>query len=278
MPASTALADLRAQLAALAMPVSTAEKGHVGLGIAALDNCLGGGLARAALHEIGSRGMVDLAAATAFALGIASRAAERRPILWVRQDALDGETGRPHPSGLAELGLDPDRFLLMRAPDALGVLRAAAEGARCAPLGAVVMQPLTGSNVMTLTASRRLSLAAGASGVMILVVRTVSAEASTAQTRWLVASQPSRALEANAPGYPAFSIRLLRHRGGLTEREWQVEWDREGGSFRPMPEPSLLPRAKPNPHVPPLSRPLAAFPADGPSEAYGEPVRLRRAE
>jgi protein ImuA len=281
MPASAVLSELRSKLAALAMPASALDKGHVGLGIAALDSVLMGGLARAALHEIGSQGMVDLPAATAFALAMAVRAAQGRPILWVRQDALDGESGHPHGSGLAELGLDPGRFLFMRVGDAAGVLRAAGEGARCAPLGAVVMQPYAGANVMTLTASRRLALVAEASGVMTLIVRTATAEASAARTRWLVTGRPSRALEGNAPGHPTFAIRLLRHRGGLSEREWHVEWDRERGSFQAMPEPSLVPRLKPKPHVPPvppLFRPVAAFPADGSAEAHGERVRLRQAE
>ncbi|QCK87584.1 hypothetical protein E8L99_18385 [Phreatobacter aquaticus] len=267
MSTSAALAELRSQLAALARPAPAMAKGHVELGIASLDAFLMGGLARAALHEICSQGTTDLPAATAFALAVAMRAAQERPVLWVRQDVLDGESGRPHPAGLAELGLDPDRFLLVTVPDAESVLRAAGEGTRCAPLGAVVMQPHAGENVITLTASRRLALATEASGVITLMVRTVRTGASAAQTRWLVSGKPSRPLEGNAPGYPAFMARLLRHRGGLGEREWHVEWDRERRSFRPMPEPSLVPRMKTEPDVPPLSHPMAALPADGPVAA-----------
>jgi protein ImuA len=260
------LSELRSQLAALSLPDPVVAKGHVGLGIAALDASLGNGLARAALHEIDSQGTADLPAATAFALGMAMRAARGRPILWLRQDAFDGEAGHPHPSGLAELGFDPGRFLLVKALDAVSVLRAAGEGVRCPSLGALLIQPWGEPRIFDLTASRRLALAAGASGVMTLMVRTANAGASAANTRWLVASRPSNALEANAPGQPALTIRLVRHRGGLAEREWQVEWDRERQSFRSMPEPSLLISPKPKPHVPPLPRPVVSLPADGPTE------------
>jgi protein ImuA len=277
MPSPAVLSELRSQLAALALPGPVVAKGHVGLGIAALDAFLGSGLVRAALHEVGSQGTADLPAAMAFALGVAMRAARQRPILWVRQDAFDGESGHPHPAGLAELGFNPGRFLLVKAPDAAGVLRAAGEGVRCPALGALLIQPWGEPPILDLTASRRLALAAGASGVMTLMVRTANAGASAAHTRWLVASRPSHALEANAPGQPALTIRLVRHRGGLAEREWQVAWDRERGRFQAMPEPSILTAPKPKPHVPPLSRPVVSLPADGSPETGRHSAALRQA-
>jgi protein ImuA len=231
----------------------------VPFGAPTLDGPLGGGLARAALHEVYAAGGADGAAATGFAAGVALRAAAGgRQIAWIRQDFLDAEVGRLHPPGLAELGLDPGQVLLVRAKDVQGVLRAGLEATRCAVLGAVLIEPWGESRLLDLTASRRLSLAAKASG---------------AATRWLVRSLPSRALEANAPGYPAFVATLLRHRRGVAGREWCLEWDRDRGCFQDRPVPDAAP--VPRPVVPVPARRAAAARAVAATPALA--VGLRRA-
>ena len=93
MSAAHTLADLRRSLAEAALRSAPAAMGRVSFGVAGLDEVLGGGLVRAALHEVYAPGTPDLAAATGFAVGLAIRAAGQRPILWVRQDYLDAETG-----------------------------------------------------------------------------------------------------------------------------------------------------------------------------------------
>ena len=208
-----------------------------------------------------------------------------RQILWVRQDVLDAETGRLHPPGLAELGLDPARILLVRARDAQDVLRAGAEAARCSALGAVLIEPWGEPRLFDLTASRRLALAAEASGVTTVLLRaSARQDASAARTRWLVRALPSRALEANAPGDPAFSLRLLRDRGGLGEREWRVEWNRDRQSFHEraafQERPAFHERAGSQGRAQdaaPLSRPLVPFPADGPAAEGARGPGFRRA-
>lgn len=265
-PAPLSLSELRRSLAEAALRSAPAAIGRVTFGAPFLDEPLGGGIARAALHEVYAPGTADLAAATGFAVGMAIRAAGMRPILWVRQDFLDAETGRLHPPGLAELGLDPARILLVRARDAEGVLRAGAEAARCSALGAALIEPWGEPRLFDLTASRRLSLAAEASGVTTVLLRAAASQAaSAAQTRWLVRALLSRGLEANAPGDPAFSVTLLRHRGGLSEREWRVEWNRDRQSFQ---ERRL--------DAAPLSRPLVPLPADGPAALGAADAGLRR--
>ena len=264
MPPLRSLADLRQQLADLSRGAATQDAGRVGFGAALLDAQLGGGLERAALHELLADDVADQPTAVAVALGRAGRAAEGRPMLWVRQDAQGMAVGRPHPPGLAELGLDPAQLLLVRTEDAMATLRAGADGARCAALGAVLIEPFGAPRQLDLTASRRLSLAAQAAGVFTLLLRGVPATPSAAQTRWLVASRPSRALAANAPGPPAFVLRLLRHRRGLGEQEWHVEWDCEQRAFRDASEPfAARPRAAPLPGA------VVAFPADRPAAASG---------
>lgn len=218
-------------LAGLARELSPVER--VAFGAPSLDEPLGGGIARAALHEVYASAGADLAAATGFAAALALRAAGSRPVLWVRQDFLDAEAGRLHPPGLAELGLDPAQILLVRVRDGEGALRAGAEAARCAALGATLIEPWGAPRQFDLTASRRLALAAETSGVLTLLLRVAAQpEPSAASTRWQVRALPSRAREAQAPGDPAFGLRLLRHRGGLGEREWRVEWNRDERCFR----------------------------------------------
>ena len=68
-----------------------------------------------------------------------------------------------------------------------------------------------------------------------ILLRTADPEApSAAATRWRVAAAPSRALEANAPGAPTFTLDLLRQRGGAPSYGWTLEWDRDRTRFTPL--------------------------------------------
>lgn len=203
------------------------------LGVAGLDAPLGGGLKRAALHEVyPASGGADAAAAGGFGLGLAFRAGGVRPLVWVRQDGVGAELGRLHGAGLAAFGADPDRFVLVRVADQASGLRAAREALRCPALGAVLVEFWGASGALDLTATRRLALGADRSGVTLVMVRLGASPApSAATTRWSVAAAASRPLEANAPGRPAFSLTLLRHRAGIPGQTWHVEWDCDRASF-----------------------------------------------
>src|SRR5260370_12396625 len=71
--------------------------GHAAIpfGVAALDGALGGGLARAAFHEIAAARESATAAATGFALALASRAGGSRAALWIAQDLGPTPSGAP---------------------------------------------------------------------------------------------------------------------------------------------------------------------------------------
>ena len=204
------------------------------VGAATLDGAFGGGLEQGALHEAFADTVGDLSAASGFAVGLAMRAAGERPIVWVRHDYAEVEGGGLYGPGLMEFGLDPGRLILVRAGGPADVLRAGAEAAVCKPVGAVVIEVWGASQALDLTATRRLSLAAAASGVTLLMVRVgaVAPGPSAAITRWSVAAAHSAALEGNAAGGPTFAVTLQRHRGGIPERRWIVEWDRDQGAFK----------------------------------------------
>ena len=218
------------QRVALINPEPAAKAGGVFLlGDDMVDARLGGGLGRAALHEIFAGQEEDAGAAAAFALILALRGGDAtKPILWVRDDRVEPSVGQIYGPGLVELGADPDRFIVVTAPDELATLRAAGDSVKCGAVGALVIEPYGKARALDLTATRRLALAAASSGVLTLLLR-VGAEpsASAAQTRWSVCAAPSAPFAANAPGIGALNVNLLRHRSGIAGFETCLEWNRD---------------------------------------------------
>lgn len=206
-----------------------------------LDVRLGGGLAYGALHEVCAAKTGDHATASGFALMLALKAAGEKPILWVREDKGERLNGHLYGPGLAELGADPDRFILVCAPDTLSALRAGADIVGTMGLGAVVIEPAGAAQALDLTASRKLVLAAERTGIAAFILRgDASRFASAASTRWQVAAAPSVPLSGDAPGHTALTLDLVRHRGGIVPFSTLLEWDRDQQLFR---EPETLSRA-----------------------------------
>ena len=245
-------------------------------------------LAHGTLHELYAGAEADGASLSALAmmLGEASkregaREDAREATLWVRHEALTREAGAPHPAGLAELGLDPGRLLLLRARDAPSALQGGLEGARCAALGAVIIELRGEARAYDLTASRRLALAARASGVSVFVVRAAAAPMpSAAETRWLARAAPSRALAAKAPGHPAFHLVLLRARNGQEGLQHHLEWNRDAQRLESNPSghgETAPARQLDGGASTPLSRGVVAIPVHRPDTARDEPPPHRRA-
>ncbi len=248
-PATPAKASvLRARLAKIlaASGVKAAEDDgaptHFGFGVERIDAALRGnagidGLPRAALHELHAASKDDRTSAAAMALLMAQRCQDDRSILWISESGEARRQGRLYPPGLAELGIDPDSIIHVDAPDSIAALRAAADGVRSSAMAAVIIE-LSGKKPkgLDMTATRRLSLSAQKSGVLGLVLRSGSDPdnplPTAAFSRWSVATAPSLALEANAPGHPAFDIKLLRHRSGLYGLSARLEWNRDNQIFR----------------------------------------------
>ncbi len=223
---------LRERIVRLEQGASPLLSGRFTTGARAIDAALGGGFQRAALHEIFAGSLADEPAAAAFAVALALRASGGRPIVWVRQDFVGLEMGEIYAPGLIELGLSPDRLILVRARDAASVLRAAEEAARCPPLGAVLAEPWGNPKTLDLVATRRFVLAAARSNLPVFMVRAGGTPApSAAATRWSLRTAPSRPFEAEAPGHPRFVANLLRDRAGAGGRGWTVEWSRDRLAF-----------------------------------------------
>src|ERR1700726_1923336 len=219
------LASLRGSIERIEAQGEAYRPDRVALGHADADATLQGGLALGAMHEVFTEAGRQGAAATGFVAGLAGRVSARRPLVWVRQDFVELESGALSISGLAELGLDPRLLVTVRAADVDSALRTAADALACDALGVVVLEVWGEARQLDLVASRKLTLAAQASGVTGLVLRVAAEpQPSTAETRWIVraAHSPPGALWS-VWGAPVFDAQLVRNRHGPVGR-WIMEW------------------------------------------------------
>lgn len=262
---STARTSTLAQLRGSIERIETSGEAHApnkaALGHAGADAVLQGGLAKGVVHEVFSEGHQS-AAATGFIAGLAGRLTPRRPLVWVRQDFSELESGALSMSGLRELGVDPRLLVTVRAADADAALRTAADALACDALGAVVLEVWGEARQLDLTASRKLTLAAQASGVTALLLRVAATpQPSTAETRWIVrAAHSPPASPWIGWGAPVFDAQLVRNRHGPVGR-WIMEWKCDECLFS---EPAREQTAYP--------QPVAAAPAHRPhqAEVYGQ--------
>src|SRR6185437_13035091 len=238
------LASLRGRIERLEAPGDAHALNRVALGHAGADAVLRGGLARGAVHEVFSAGRQG-GAATGLVAGFAGRLSARRPLVWVRQDFSEIESGALSIGGVNELGLDPRLMVSVRASDVDTALRSAADA-----VGAVVLEVWGEARQLDLVASRKLTLAAQAAGVSCLVLRIAAEpQASTAETRWLVqAARSPPGPVWSAWGAPVFDAHLVRNRHGPVG-QWIMEWNCDECLFS---EPA------------PYPQPVAATPADRP--------------
>jgi len=263
MSAAGKLAALRGHIERLETHGAAHASRKVALGHAEADLHLQGGLAVGAMHEVFAEAGRQSAAATGFVAGLAGRVAGLRPVIWIRQDFAEMEAGAVSMSGLSELGLDPRCLVSVHAVDVDQALRATADALACDAVGAVVLEVWGEAKQLDLVASRKLTLAAQASGATSLVLRMAAEpRASTAETRWIVraAHSPPSPLPSSAWGSPLFEVRLVRNRHGPTGR-WIMEWKSDECLFG---KPAAYPQ------------PVAAAPAHRPHQAAAPEKAVER--
>jgi protein ImuA len=255
---TSTLATLRGSIERIETHDDAYTPQRVALGHADADATLQGGLALGAMHEVFADAGRQSAAATGFVAGLAGRVAARRPLVWIRQDFTEIETGALSMNGWAELGLDPRLLVTVRAADVDTALRTTADALACDALGVVVLEVWGQPRQLDLVASRKLTLAAQASGVTGLLLRLAAEPLpSTAETRWIVrAAHSPPASFWSAWGVPLFDAQLVRNRHGPVGR-WIMEWKCDECLFS---QPAAHPQ------------PVAAAPAHRP---YQTPARAR---
>lgn len=219
-PDSQALAALRERIRHLERCGAKTDLApeSLAIGTPAVDGALpGGGLPRAALHEI----LGDDGGATGFAAWLAARlACDGRAILWCRRG------GDLYGPGIRALGLEPERLILVRGGSDTDVLWAMEEGLRSGCLAAVLGEAEAASP----TAARRLQLAAESGGVTGFLLRSGrgAGAACPAVTRWQVAAVASGIGRDGRPR-PRWRLDLLRCRNG-TPGSWIVERTNDAAS------------------------------------------------
>jgi protein ImuA len=223
---------------------------HVPLGHGGADNVLYGGLRSGALHEVYSDDQGHAASACGFAFGLALRLCGTKPLFWIATEFASLEFGSLNATGVLELGVDPRRLVLVRVAQATDALRAASDILACGAAGALVLEIPGAVKALDLTASRRLSLAAAAKKISVILLRPgAKPQASAAETRWLVQACGH---PPNDWDNPRFDARLIRNRHGELGH-WDMEWDDDSGIFRlPLDQPAT-----------PDHGAVAAAPADG---------------
>jgi protein ImuA len=230
------LAALRAQVRTIESQGRRDARQYLPFGIEAVDARLaGGGLARAALHEIAGAkaGLADEAAACLFIAGLAARQANKAEadskgtVLWAlkRRDLFA--------PGLAQAGLALDRLIYAECGCDEDVLAVMEEGLRHGGLAAVVGE--IGRAAMAST--RRLQLAAEAGGTIALMLRRWRRNGedplglpSAAATRWRIGCVPSARLPVPGVGRARWEVMLVRQRGG-EPFEWIMESPDGEGRF-----------------------------------------------
>jgi protein ImuA len=227
-PPRPSLSVTSATVAALRRQIERLEGGAqarppLPFGITTLDDHLpSGGLARGALHEVVEAGPVAefAGSATLFTARIAARL--RGPVLWclTRPDLFA--------PGLALAGLAPGRVIYAEAGQDRDVLPLVEEGLLERGLVAVVGEVTR----LSLIVSRRLQLAAKATGVTALLLRrwwTVSEKdlatlPSAAVTRWRIAPAPSEPVPAPGLGRSKWQVDRIRRKLFVSEIQLLRPW------------------------------------------------------
>ena len=213
-------------------------RGHgvLPFGIPEIDARLpGGGLALGALHEFagGGNGAVDGAASALFTAGVAART--KGMILWcvVRQDLFA--------PALAQVGLKPGRVVYVEAGNEQELLACFEDALRHGGLGAVIGEVAK----LSMTASRRLHLAAERSGTLALAIRRWRRQTEAADfgqptasvTRWRISALPSVALPVPGVGRARWLLELIRVRSG-DSADFEVEACDGKGLMAISPDPT----------------------------------------
>ena len=192
-------------------------------GIPALDRHLPqGGLGFGVLHEVTADSDEEIPAAFGFLMALLGRMPQAGPLLLVVSRAALGDNVRPYGHGLHRLGLDPARLIVVETANDRQALWAIEESLRSNVPAAVAGAIATSLDLKT---SQRLHLAAGESGIPLLLMKSAYAmEASVAVTRWRVAAAAAARDRFGLVERWRWNVKLERCRNGRPG-EWLVEFD-----------------------------------------------------
>jgi len=194
-----------------------------------------GGLQSGCVHEWTGPYRGPLTGICASILGRMSEQAG--PILWCASN-ID-----VFPSGLLSYGLASEKIVFAKLESPKELLWAVEEGLHTPQLSAVIAEV----GAVSLTAYRRLQLAAQKSGVTLFLLidfKNAKQVHSNCVSRWLVEPLPSDTAPGlfrdNGVGAPRFAVTLSRCRGAVTPQKWNLEWNAATLSFNLLPEHAIV--------------------------------------
>jgi protein ImuA len=181
-----------------------------------------------------------------FALVTLSLDARMGPAVLVATRHALSEFGDPYGHGLAQMGLEVGRLILVEARTDKDALWAVEETLRSEARPAMVAGAVAGG--LDLTSSRRLNLAAAPQRTpLVLLCSSKSAGTSAAATRWRIAAAPAARDRFGAIAAPRWHIALERSRLGSRQGSpigrrmdrrmdhpgaWLIEWNHVAHRFR----------------------------------------------
>jgi protein ImuA len=178
--------------------------------------------------EIAPASAGDGAAALGFALGWLCAAQSEGLTLIAVPDETGAEIGAAYPPGLARFGLDTARLIHVRARRLKEALWASEQALGLPRAHVLCLVPQDAR--LTLTATRRLHLAAEKSGARCVLLRFDPPSPTAAWTRWSVTGAPSDGA-ATELGRPRLAVSLTRRRSGQSGRRWLLEWNADEHTF-----------------------------------------------
>ena len=231
------IAALRQALAKLETAASGTKTQHLALGVPDMHAHLPGnspdrGLACGVLHEVAAAAHGDRPAAFGFVLALTAAALAARPgvALFIASRRALADLGALYGHGLAQLGLDVGRLLLIETRSDKDALWALEDTLRSGARPAMVAGAIAGG--LDLTSSRRLNLAAAPPATPLVLLRASNAAGvSAAATRWRIATAPAARDRFGAFASPRWRVALERCRNGRPGH-WLVEWNHVAHRFR----------------------------------------------
>jgi protein ImuA len=175
-------------------------------------------------HELHGASPGDEAVALAFALSLVARTP--KSLCFCSMGGEAQERGELYGHGLAALGIQPERMLMITAAKEKDLLWTLEEAVASSAFGAVIGSLAPRERLYGFSASRRLKLRAAASRTPLFLLRHRSnGGATAAQGRWRVSALPSRS-EGEHAGYALLGAPRLRltleRMGGLPPQSWEM--------------------------------------------------------
>jgi protein ImuA len=226
------IAALRQAVARLESAFTDAAPVPLPFGLPEIDRHFpGSGLTGGALHEVIAISHGDRVAAFGFAIALMSHAlaARRGPAVLIAARRCFADFGEPYGHGLHRLGLDAGRLILVEARLDKDALWAMEEALRPEVAATTVVGAVEGD--LGLTVSRRLNLAAAASGAPFILLRPpATTGTSAAATRWRIAAAPAGRDRFGTFAFCRWSVALERCRNGRPGH-WLLEWNHVAHRF-----------------------------------------------